>query len=313
MANIREMKNKSIGVIRKIFNKLKSLNLKQYYFECSIILMNVMLRGTILYAADMYYALKETEIRHIERIEEGYMRKILRTTKGCPIISLYLQLGQTPARFEILKMKLLYLKTILEEPDESSVRKMFNLQLENPTVGDWASSCLSDLKYINVNLTLEEIRKIPKEKYTGILKEKTRETALKYLLAKQGKKGSEISYSCLEMAEYLLPHNSVINVEEKCEMFGVKNGMTDIPYNFSSNSQTKCVCGKLEDNLHIYECELYNVKQQATIPFMKIFNGNLSQQNEVFKKFMKNMDTREKMKTTSYPCDRSDPLFFSKG
>ena len=30
MANIREMKNKSIGVIRKIFNKLKSLNLKQY-------------------------------------------------------------------------------------------------------------------------------------------------------------------------------------------------------------------------------------------------------------------------------------------
>ena len=210
------------------------------------------------------------------------MKKILRTTKGCPIISLYLQLGQTPARFEILKMKLLYLKTILEEPDESSVRKMFNLQLENPTVGDWASSCLSDLKYINVNLTLEEIRKIPKEKYTGILKEKTRETALKYLLAKQGKKGSEISYSCLEMAEYLLPHNSVINVEEKCEMFGVKNGMTEIPYNFSSNSQTKCVCGKLEDNLHIYKCELYNVKQQATIPFMKIFNGNLSQQNEVF-------------------------------
>ena len=129
MANIREMKNKSIGVIRKIFNKLKSLNLKQYYFECSIILMNVMLRGTILYAADMYYALKETEIRHIERIEEGYMRKILRTTKGCPIISLYLQLGQTPARFEILKMKLLYLKTILEEPDESSVRKNVNFSL----------------------------------------------------------------------------------------------------------------------------------------------------------------------------------------
>ena len=124
MANIREMKNKSIGVIRNIFNKLKSLNLKQYYFECSIILMNVMLRGTILYAADMYYALKETEIRHIERIEEGYMRKILRTTKGCPINSLYLQLGQTPAHFEVIKMKLLYLKTILKQPDE------------NPTVGD---------------------------------------------------------------------------------------------------------------------------------------------------------------------------------
>ena len=65
---------------------------------------------------------------------------------------------------------------------------MFQLQLENPTVGDWASSCLSELKYINVNLTLEEIRTISKEKYTSILKEKTSEAALEYLLAKQEKK-----------------------------------------------------------------------------------------------------------------------------
>jgi hypothetical protein len=59
MANIRQLTNKSIGVIRQIFNKLHSLNLKQYYFECAIILINVMLRGTILYACDMYYNLKE--------------------------------------------------------------------------------------------------------------------------------------------------------------------------------------------------------------------------------------------------------------
>ena len=43
MINIRKMKHKSIGIIKKIFSKLESLNLKQYYFECSTILMNVML------------------------------------------------------------------------------------------------------------------------------------------------------------------------------------------------------------------------------------------------------------------------------
>ena len=64
-----------------------------------MILMNVMLRGTILYSAELFYNLKENELRQIERIEEGYMRKILKTTKGCPITSLYLALGQTPARF----------------------------------------------------------------------------------------------------------------------------------------------------------------------------------------------------------------------
>ena len=116
MANIKAMKNKSIGVIRRILSKLESLKLKYYYFECAVILMNVILRATILYAADMYYALKETEYRQIERIEEDYMRKIMKTTKGCPLTNLYLELGHIPARFEIIKMRLLYMKYILEQP-----------------------------------------------------------------------------------------------------------------------------------------------------------------------------------------------------
>ena len=149
-ANIKEIKKKSIGVIRKIVSKLNSLNLKQYYFECSLILMNAILRTTILYAADMYYALKETELRQIERIEEEFMRKILKTSKGCPIKSLYLELGQIPARFEILKMRLLYLKNILEQPLESNVSKMLHLQFKTPTPGDWASTCLKDMHYIGL-------------------------------------------------------------------------------------------------------------------------------------------------------------------
>merc|ERR1712115_710964 len=133
--------------------------------------MNVMLRGSILYASDMYYALKETELRQIERIEESYMRKVMKTTKGCPITNLYLELGQIPARYEIIKMRLLFLKYILEQPIESNVRKMLNLQLEKPSLGDWASTCLSDLEDINLKLTLDEIRTISKQKYLMILKE----------------------------------------------------------------------------------------------------------------------------------------------
>ena len=152
MANIRQLKNKSIGVIRQIFNKLTSLNLKQYYFECAIILINVMLRGTILYACDMYYNLKETDWRQIERIEEEFLRKILKTTKGCPIMQLYLEVGQHPARFEIKKKltRLLYPKYILEQNEDSNLQKMLKLQIENPTKGDWASTCHNDIQEINL-------------------------------------------------------------------------------------------------------------------------------------------------------------------
>ena len=70
MVNIREMKKKSFGIIRRILNKLTSLRLNQYYFECAMILLKVILRPTILYAADMYYSMKENEYRQLERIEE---------------------------------------------------------------------------------------------------------------------------------------------------------------------------------------------------------------------------------------------------
>ena len=47
--------------------------------------MNVMLRSSILYAAETYYDLKETQIRYLERIEENFMRQLLKTKRSCPI------------------------------------------------------------------------------------------------------------------------------------------------------------------------------------------------------------------------------------
>ena len=137
------------------------------------------LRGTILYGTELFYNLKENELRKIERIEEQFMRKILRTTKGCPITSLYLTLGQIPARFAILKMRLLFFKYILIQPEESNIYRMLKLQLANPTRGDWASSCIKDLEIINFKITLNEIKSMKKKEFTKILKEKVEKAFLK--------------------------------------------------------------------------------------------------------------------------------------
>ena len=65
---------------------------------------------------------------------------------------------------------------------------------------------------------------------------------------------------------------------------------------------------------HIYECELYKMDEQPTIPYEKIFNGNLNRQITVYKKFKQNMIKREAMEEISDPCDHLDPLYIcSKG
>ena len=49
------------------------------------------------------------------------------------------------------------------------------------------------------------------------------------ILEKKGLKGSEIFYSSLEMADYLLPFNNTLTINEKCELFAVRNKMINIP------------------------------------------------------------------------------------
>ena len=252
MANIRQIKKKSIGVIRNLLSRLNSLNLRRYYFECAVILMNVMLRGSILYAADMYYNLKENELRQLERIEEGYLRQVLNTARGCPISQIYLEIGQYPARFEIQKMRLLYLKYILQQNEDSLLYKFFHLQLEEPTRGDWGSRCLEDLQELKITESLEDIKQMSKRKFANILKSRIKENALKYLKEKVRSKGKDIKYSDIQMAEYLSPTNTVLTISEKQKMFATRNRMNDIPANFSEIKPT-CHCGKTEDNLHIYK------------------------------------------------------------
>ena len=296
LVNITELKNKSIGVIRSIFNRLESLHLKKYYFECGMLFMNIMLRPSILYACETYYNLKESEIRQIERIEEGYMRRLLKTTKGCPINQLYFELGQIPARFEILKLRLLFLKYILDQEEESLINKFFKLQIQQPTKGDWGSTCISNLSELNMNLSLEEIKSMPKQRFKNILKQKILREAFEYLVRKKkGTKGKEIEYEELKMADYLLPNNIILSIENQRNIFAIRNMMVNIPANFSSQQKAtgvvKCICGQIENMKHIYSCNYLNSDSELH-EYGKIFFGTLTEQKEIFERFQINLEKR---------------------
>ena len=155
----------------KIFSTLESLKLRKYYFECGVIFLNVMLRSSILYGCETYYGLSEYQIRQIERIEECFLRKLFKTTKGCPISQLYLELGHIPARFQIYKSRLLFLKYILEQDPKSLIYKFLSLQFKYPVRGDWASSCLQDLKLLEIETTNEEIKEMKRNKFISLLNE----------------------------------------------------------------------------------------------------------------------------------------------
>ena len=109
------------------------------------------------------------------------------------------------------------------------------IELESPTHGDWASTCIQDLKKSNIEEGFENIKLMTKYKFIKLLNERIQTGALKYLLGKQGVKGQEISYSRIQMSDYLLPTNDKQTIEQKRRLFAVRKKMVNIPLHFSSS------------------------------------------------------------------------------
>ena len=98
-------------------------------------------------------------------------------------------------------MRLLYLKYILHENDDSLLSNFLKLQLEQPTKGDWASSCMKDLRELEMPYTLEQIKLMSYNQFKNKVKIKVRENAFKYLMNKTRSTGKENHYEELSMAE----------------------------------------------------------------------------------------------------------------
>ena len=117
------------------------------------------------------------------------------------------------------------------------------------------------------------------------------------------------------MAEYLQPFSNELSLEQKREMFSIRNRMNNIPENFPKRDEKyKCICGQIEKITHIYDCEILSKNKQQRVPYEKIFNGNINEQIEVFKLVKQNLEKREMMKSeTDFPCDPSGSAVLSNG
>ena len=117
---------------------------------------------------------------------------------------------------------------------------------------------------MKIQLTFQEIKRMSKESFSKLIKSKIPEIALKYLLEKRGSKGKEIVYESLKMAEYLMPHEKRLNIEEKRKLFSVRNRMINIGNNFGKNEN--CIkCETREDMEHIFYCEYWNQQENNVL------------------------------------------------
>ena len=212
-----------------------------------------------------------------------------------------------------MKNRLLFLKYILKQDSESLINKFLQLQLKTPTRGDWASSCIQNMKYLKLELNFEEIKEMKPTKFKNMINEAIRTTAFEYLLKLRGSKGQEIKYREIKMADYLMPNEENLTIEDKHYIFAIRNRMIQIPTNFPSKYENKnencLICGKKEIMEHLYSCK-WDQKNNET-KYENIFGDNVKKVKKVYNQFRQKYENREKhINMINHPRDpNSDPLF----
>ena len=112
------------------------------------------------------------------------------------------------------------------------------------------------MKYLEIEIEIEEIREMKRITFTNLISKAIKKKALEYLLKLRGKKGQEIEYREIKMANYLLPNEEGLSIKDKRFIFAIRNRMIQIPYNFPAknrNIDEKCqICGERETMKHLY-------------------------------------------------------------
>ena len=224
--------------------------LDTYTVKNGLIYLYSLLRSSILYRAEIYCNLTETNTRMIERIEEECLFKILEAGKNCPTSLLYLETGQLPARNQIKTMMQNFLKYILDQKRESLLSKFFTAQCENPTKGDWVSNIKKIMIEVCLEKSFEEIVNMKKKLFKKYVIQKVKNIAFLNLLANVKSKGQEIKYGPeLQCQDYLMPNN-VLTLPEQRTIFS-KRARMKLKYNIKGkNCEEKCKCGQELTTLH---------------------------------------------------------------
>ena len=206
----------------------------------------------------------------LESIDEKFMRKVLSAHSKTPIEMLYLENGYIPVQFIIMTRRLNFLWYILQQDPKSLLFQFFNAQLNNPIKGDWILTVKDDLKALKIDLDFDSIKKLSKTKFKMMVKDRTKATALQYLIKLQGQhsKSQNIEYQNLHLQDYL-KSGSNLTIQEKAFIFAARTRMIELNCNFKQ--------GKLD--LKCRKCHAFDETQEHLLKCQALCDNSLVTSN----------------------------------
>ena len=230
------------------FRPLTEISFGMYHFEIGMILRTSLLVNGILFSTEVLHKISSKHINQLEECDKIFMRRLFEAEQGTPIESFYLETSAWPLRFILMARKLMFYWTILNKSESELVKAVYNAQRDFPSRNkdDWTSEVQGVLKECNINLAEQEVKRMTKEKFKTLVKEKIQVKVLAYLISCQNKHSkSQNLHLNTDMQEYLSCQE--LSTQEKQMLFKLRTKMLRIKTNFKSIYREDLSCSLCED------------------------------------------------------------------
>jgi hypothetical protein len=201
----------------------------------------------------------------------------------------------------------MYLWSILQQPEEELVKKVYNAQKMFPVKDDWINQIESDLEDLGIEFDENQIKNTKKAKFKQIVQEKMREASHSHLLQEKDHKLSKLDdlSSEYQMKDYIKTNR--LTLLEKQLLFNLRTRMAPVKTNFKNKygDNLSCLlCEKSEESQqHLLVCP--ELLPQSDVKYMDLF-GSLDEQVKAAKHWSKVMlERRIKLKMKESSLQRS--------
>ena len=249
--NINKRKGAAMGVKTQIMLILKTVSLGHHYFEIAVLLRESLLISSSLFNAEVWYALTKSQVSELDQVDRSLLRQVI---GDCPVSvlgeGLFLEMGICPIAWILKARRVVFLHYLVTLNKQQMLSRFFWARWKNPVRGDWTERVKSDLKDLGLDMELEQIREMKKEKFKSLVRKACRKSAFNYLISKKDShsKMRDLSYTDLSIQSYLT--SDKIHPSKAKTLFLSRTRMLKVNNNFKqSHADLNCpLCSGEENN-----------------------------------------------------------------
>ena len=303
--NIDARQARGFGIVSNILAIIDEIPLGHWRVEAGLRLRQAMLVNGCLFNSEAWHGVTESDIKILEKVDESLLRGILKSHSKIPLEALYLETGSLPIKFIIASRRMMYLHSILQKNTEELVRRVYDVQKEDSSPGDFVELIKEDKALLNLSMPDEEIKQLKKSNFKSIIRNKIKLAAYKSLNAQKENhsKMNGLVYQQLKKEEYL---SSPLFDSESVKLLlalrtrtvkGIKNDFRGMfPDNMCPLS-----CDIPDTLQHVLECVVlrqYHTSQDISatdIRYTDVFSGNIRLQKQTTQLYAELLETRNKL------------------